>query len=225
VAEVKGVRSRRRLLQNTFPVAVVVAVGSLVAAAGAMGTDGFVGDVAFAAFDAVVDAEQAYGAKSFVVERGNAEGGAQFFVEFPQTFQVRGQRWKLDAFVGEQKFLIAGIPEAGELALEHDRGKNGHLKGAIRILTKFGAATVFFHADYAAGAAHRKAKGGQAFDSFRRKPIFDIPHGKTRVMNRTSGVKAELRESIEELPRIPSSAPGDGRRIKLKILLPEFTVL
>jgi hypothetical protein len=44
-------------------------------------------------------------------------------------------------------------------------------------------------------------------------------------MNRTSGVKAELRESIEELPRIPSSAPGDGRRIKLKILLPEFTVL
>jgi hypothetical protein len=196
VGRVKAVRRRRRPLQNRFPVAAVVAVGYLVAAAGTVGAYGFVWNVAVAALDAVVYAEQAHGAKSFVVERGNAEGGAQLFVEFAQTFEVRGQRWKLDAFVGEQKFLIAGIPEAGELTLAHDGGKDGHLIGAIRTLAKFGAATVFFHADYPAGAAHRKAQGGQAFDSFRRKLIFDIPHGKSRVMNRTSGVKAELWQSI-----------------------------
>jgi hypothetical protein len=153
-----------------------VRVGYLVAAAGAVGAYGFVWDVAVAAFDAVVDAEQAYGAKGFVVERGNAEGGAQFFVEFPQTFQVRGQRWKFDALVGQQKFLIACIPEAGELTLEHDRGKDGHLVGAICTLAKFGAAAVFFHADNSAGAAHGKAQGGEAFDRLGRKLIFDIPH-------------------------------------------------
>jgi hypothetical protein len=191
-----------QLLQNRFPVAVLVAVGHLVAAAGAVGAYGFVRDVAVTAFDAVVDAEQAYRAKSFVIERGNAERGAQLFVEFPQTFQVRGQRRKFDAVVGEQKFLVTGIPDAGELALEHDRGKNSHLIGAIRTLAEFRAATVFFHADYAAGAAHGKAKGGQAFDRFRGKLIFDIPHAEPRVMNRTSGVKAELRKSIAGLSRM-----------------------
>jgi len=129
----------------------------LVVAAGAVRAYGFVWDVTVSAFDAVVDAEQAYGAKSLVVERGNAEGGAQLFVELPQTFKVRSQRWKLDAFVGEQKFLIAGVPEAGELTFEHDRRKNGHLVRAVRTLAKFGAATVFFNADYAAGATDSKA--------------------------------------------------------------------
>lgn len=148
----------------------------LVAAAGAVRAYGFVWHVTVSAFDAVVDAEQAYGAKSFVVERGNAECGPQLFVELSQTFQVRGQRWKFDAFVGEQKFLIAGIPEARELAFEHDCGKDGHLIGAICTLAKLGAAAVFFNAYYAAGAAHSKAEGGEAFDRFGRKLVFDIPH-------------------------------------------------
>jgi hypothetical protein len=148
----------------------------LVAAAGAVRAYGFVRDVTVAAFDAIVDAEQAYGAKSFVVERWNAECGAQLFVELPQTFKVRSQRGKLDSFVGEQKFLIAGVPEAGELAFEHDGGEDSHLEGAVSSLSEFGATAIFFHADYTAGTANGKAEGGEAFDGLRRKLIFDIPH-------------------------------------------------
>ena len=129
-------------------------------AAGAVRADGFVRDVAGAAFDAIVDADLADGAEGFVVKSWNAESGAQLFVESAQAFEMRGEGGEFYAVVGEEKFLVAGVPQAGELPFQHDGGENGHLKGAIGTLTKFGAAAVFFNADHAASAADGKTEGG-----------------------------------------------------------------
>jgi hypothetical protein len=54
--------------------------------------DGFVGDVADAAFDAVVDADLADRAESLVVKSGDAERGKQFFVELAKIFEMRCER-------------------------------------------------------------------------------------------------------------------------------------
>ena len=129
-------------------------------AAGAVGADGFVWDVASAAFDAVVDADLADGAEGFVVESWNAESGAQLFIESAQTFEMRGESGQFYAVVGEEKLLVTGVPQASELTFQHDGGEDGHLKAAIGALAKFGAATVFFHANDAAGAADGKTEGG-----------------------------------------------------------------
>src|ERR1035438_1713200 len=145
-------------------------------AAGAVGADGFVWDVAVAAFDAIIHADLTYGTEGFVVKRGNAECGAQFFIEFAQAFKVRSERGKFEAIVGEQKFLVAGIPEARELAFEHDGRKNGHLVFAAGFLAEFGATAIFFNAHDAARAAYGKTKCGETFNSFGQEAILDTPH-------------------------------------------------
>jgi len=145
-------------------------------AAGAVRADGFVWHIASAAFDAVVDADLADGAQRLVVKRGNAESSAQLFVESAQAFEMGGEGGKLYAVVGEQKFLVAGIPEAGELAFYHYGGEDGHLKAAVGALAKFGTATVFFHADHAASAADGKTQGSQALNGFGGEAIIDVPH-------------------------------------------------
>ena len=154
-----------------------VGAGELVAVGWGVGADGGVGDVAFAAFDAVVDADLADGAEGFVVEGGDAEGGAEFFVELPEIVKVRGEGGEFLAVVGEQEFLVAGVPELGELAVEHDGGQYGHLKAGVGFLAEFGAAAVFFNANNAAGGADAEAQGGEAFDGFLVKAFVNIPHG------------------------------------------------
>lgn len=154
-----------------------------------MGADGFVGDVADAAFDAVVDANLAYGAESFVVESGNAERGKQFFVELPQIFEVRGQGRKLQAIIGEQEFLVACIPKASEAALKHDRRDDSHLVQVVRAFAKFRAAAVFFDADNAARAANGKAERRKIFHLLWCELLFDIPHDALSVVNGGSSVK------------------------------------
>ena len=52
----------------------------------------------------------AHGAESLIVKRRHAERGAQLFVELAQAFEVRGERRELDAIIGEQKFLVTGVP-------------------------------------------------------------------------------------------------------------------
>jgi len=146
-----------------------------------MGTDSGVRDVAFAAFDAVVDTDLADRAKGFVIEGGNAKGGAQFLVELAQILQVRRQRRQLLAIIGEQELLIAGVPELGELALVHDGGQYGHVKAAARLLAEFGAATILFDANDAASGAHAETESRQAFDSSLFKVFVNIPHGEDRV--------------------------------------------
>jgi len=152
-----------------------------VAGADGVDADGLVGDVAATAFDAIVDADLADGAESFVVERWYAEGGPQFFVKLAQIFQVSCQSGDFCSIIGQQKFLVAGVPQARELTLEHDGGQDCELELAVRGLPEFRAAAVFFHADDPAGAADGEPEGGQTFNCFRREMLFDIPHRGFRV--------------------------------------------
>src|SRR6266850_7982050 len=142
----------------------------------AVGADGFVRHIALAALDAVVDADLAHGTERLVVKRGDAQRGAELFVEFAKILQVRGQRGELQPFVGEEKLLIAGVPQARKLAVQHDGGSDGHLIEAVGSLAEFGPAAVFFHADYAARAADLETQRRQAFDGLRGEALFDIPH-------------------------------------------------
>ena len=66
---------------------------------------------------------------------------------------MRGQSGELQPFVGEEKLLIAGVPQACELAVQHDGGNDGHLIEAVGSLAEFGAAAVFFDTDHAARTA------------------------------------------------------------------------
>jgi hypothetical protein len=145
--------------------------------AGAVGADGFVGDVAGAAFDAIVDGDLADGAEGFVVKGGHAEGCAQLFVELAQVGEMRGEGGDFQAVVGQQKFLVAGVPQARELALKHDRGHDRHLVTVIGSFAKLRAAAVFFDAHYAARAADAKAQGRETLDGLLRKMLVDVPHG------------------------------------------------
>jgi hypothetical protein len=154
-----------------------------------MSADGFVGNVASAAFDAIVDGDLADGAERFVVKGRNTKSGAQFFIELAEILQVRGQSGQLDAIVGEQEFLVAGVPQACELSLDHDRGQDGELITRVSALAKFGAAAVFFDADDAARTTDGKTKSGQTFDGLRVKTLFDIPHGALRLKKAAASVK------------------------------------
>jgi hypothetical protein len=160
-----------------------------VAGAGLVRADGFVGDVADAAFDAVVDANLADRTESFVVESGDAERGKQFFVELAQTFEMRCERGQLEAFVRQKKLLVAGIPKASEAALEHDRRDDGHLVHVVRAFAKFRATAVLFDAHNAAGAADGKAERRKIFHLLRCELLFDIPHGALSLVNGVSSVK------------------------------------
>src|SRR5260370_13868703 len=156
---------------------------------GTVRADGFVGDVAGAAFDAIVAGELADRAESFVVEGRNAEGGAQFFIELAQISEVRGQRRDFQAVVGEQEFLVAGVPKTRELALEHDGGHDRHLVVAVGFLAKLRATAVFFDAHNAAGAADAKAQRGQTLDGFLRKTFVDAPPGYSEARKASTSVK------------------------------------
>ena len=160
-----------------------------MAAAWLVGADGFVGHVAYAAFDAVVDADLADRAEGFVVKSGDAERGKKFFVELAQIFEVRSERGQLEAFVGQQKFLVAGIPKASEAAFEHDRRDDRHLVHVVRAFAKFRAAAVLFDADNSAGAADGKAERCKFFHLLRCELLFDIPHSALSVVNGRSSVK------------------------------------
>jgi hypothetical protein len=161
----------------------------LVAGTGTMSADGFVGNVARAALHAIVDRDLADGTERFIVKGRNTKGGAQFFVELAEILQVPGEGRQLDAIVGEQKFLVAGVPQARELALDHDGGQDGELVAGVSALAKFGAAAVFFDADNAARTADGKTKSSQTFDGLRSKTLFDIPHGALRLKKAAASVK------------------------------------
>src|SRR5467141_2520474 len=99
----------------------------LVAANDLACADGFVRHVALAALNAVVDADLADGTERFVVKGWNTQRRAQFFVELPQVLEMRRERRQFLSVVGEQKLLVAGVPQPREPALQHDGGNNGHL--------------------------------------------------------------------------------------------------
>jgi hypothetical protein len=138
--------------------------------------DGFVRDIACAAFDAVVDGDERGRAEGFVVVRGDAEGGSQFFVELAHVDELLGVRGKFSAVVGEQEFLVAGVPEAHELAVQQDGGENRHGVVFVGGAAKFGAAAVLFDAHHSARAADHEASGRQTVHQLGRELVFHIPH-------------------------------------------------
>ncbi len=131
-----------------------------------MCADGFVRHRAFAALDAVVHADLADGSERLVVKGRNAQRRAQFFVELPQVLQMRRERRQFQPFVSEQKLLVAGVPQPGELALQHDGGTNGHLVEVVGAFAKLRAAAIFFDAHHSARAAHGKALRRKTLDCF-----------------------------------------------------------
>ena len=138
----------------------------LVARSRAMRADGVVWNVASPAFDAVVHGNLAHRPESFVIKSWHVKGGAQLFVKLAKILQVHSQSRQFYSIIGEQKFLVPGIPQARELSLNHNGWQNRELEFAIGALAKLRAATVFFHAHHAARAAYRKAKSSHAFNSF-----------------------------------------------------------
>jgi hypothetical protein len=154
-----------------------------------MSADGFVRNIARAALYAIVDGNLAYGTERFVVKGWNTKGGAQFFIELAEILQMRGKSGQLDAIIGKQEFLVAGVPQARELSFDHDRGQYGELITRVSALAKLGATAIFFDADDTACAANGKTKSGQTFNGFRVKTLFDIPHGALRLKKAAASVK------------------------------------
>lgn len=162
----------------------------------------FVRHVADAAFDAVVDADLAHGAECFVVKSGDTQRGSQFFVKLSQIFEMSRKRGQLHAIVGQEKFLVAGVPKTGEPPLQHDRGHDRHLVEVVRAFAELRAATVLFHAHDASRAADGKTEGRQAFDLLPCKSLFDIPHGALSLVNAESSVKrADFPDADADLKR------------------------
>src|SRR5260370_18556818 len=119
--------------------------------------------VAGTPFYAVVGGNHAGRAKSFVVLRRNVDGRAQLFIEAAKVGELLRLRREFAAVVGEQKLLIAGVPEARELPGEEDRRRNGHLVGAARDAAEFHGAAVLVYSGDSPGASPRRspARGGQ----------------------------------------------------------------
>src|SRR5258708_13996456 len=161
----------------------------LVARSRAMRADGFVWNVASPAFDAVVHGNLADRPKSFVIKRWYVKGGAQLFVKLAKILQVHSQSRQFYSIIGEQKFLVAGVPQTRELPLNHNGRQNRELEFPIGALAKFRAAAVFFHTHHAARTAHRKSKRSHAFNGFRVESLFNIPHGPTRLKKEGRSVK------------------------------------
>jgi len=124
--------------------------------------DGLVGDISGTAFDAIVDGHQRSGAEGLVVVGGDAERGSQLFVKFAHVDELLGVRGKFSAIVGEQKFLVAGVPQADELAVEQDGWENRHRVVFVGSAPEFRAAAVLFDAHHAARAADNEADAGQS---------------------------------------------------------------
>ena len=129
----------------------------LVSAASSVRTNGLVWNIALAALYAVVNAQLAHGSQRFVIKSRDTERRAQFFIELAKILQMKGQCRYFQALVREQKFLVSGVPQPGELPFEHNGGQNRQLVAAVRGLAKFGAASIFFHAHNAARASDREA--------------------------------------------------------------------
>ena len=139
-------------------------------------TDALIGHIALPAFYAVVLTDLAGGADGFVVIGGHAESGAQLFVEFAQFNELVFVSWNFFLVMGKQEFLIAGVPQGGELTLQHNAGNLRHLKTVPGCLAKLRAAIVFLDADDAAGAADEKSLGGERFHLGLVEQFVDVPH-------------------------------------------------
>ena len=143
--------------------------------------DAFVRHGARTSQDPVVRGDLARRAQRLVVIGGHANCVAQLFVELAQIPEVAGQGGNLSPVVGDQKFLVAGIPQARELALEHDGRQDGHLIAPARCAPELRAAAIFLYAHDAARAADPKALRGQGVEGDLLEAILYVPHGAIRI--------------------------------------------
>src|SRR6516225_11700049 len=170
---------------------------------------GFVGHIAFASPDTIINAQLTDRTEGLVVECWHAERGAQLFVELTQIQELLGPGRHLDAFIAQEKFLVAGIPQACELPVEHDARQNRHLKAAVGILPEFCARAVLFYANHPARAADGKAQRRQGVHGLLLKTFVDIPHSAPRVRFAGSSVKCRpgLGAGAARPGGFPQSAP------------------
>src|ERR1700693_6103849 len=92
--------------------AAVLLRGGSVARRGTVGANGLIGHIAGPPLHAVVDRDLADRAECFVVKGWNPKRGAKLFVKSTEILQVRSQRRKLEAIIGQQEFLVTRIPQA-----------------------------------------------------------------------------------------------------------------
>src|ERR1700683_4839130 len=153
----------------------------------------FVGHVALSAFYAVVRCYAAGRAERLIVIGWHAECGTQLFVELAQIHKLRGLRGVFASIIEEQKFLIAGVPQTGELAVQQDRRQNRHLVAAVGCPPKLRAAAVFFHTHDATCAANHEAYGVQALQNERlRWRSRSGPWPDRAIPDENEGVSAKL---------------------------------
>src|ERR1700692_1773745 len=96
---------------------------------------------------------------------------SQFFVELAHVDELLGVRGNFSAVVGEQKFLVACVPEADELALQPGGVENRHRVVIGGGAAKFGAAAVLFDAHHSTRAAYDESRGRQGIHQLGRKPV------------------------------------------------------
>jgi hypothetical protein len=99
--------------------------------------------------------------------------------------------------VRDEEFLVAGVPEQRELAVQHDCGQFGHLIDAVAGAAEFGAAAVFFYAGYAAGVADGEAGGRELCEIFFGEDFFDVPHNYRIGMSRARSKGGSVRDTLD----------------------------
>ena len=170
--------------------------------------NGFVGIIADAASQPIVDGIMRNGAEGLIVISGHIECVAQLFVEFAKVSEFADERGKLLALASDEKFLVAGVPELRELAIFHDGGKFGHLIAAIRRFAEFGAAVVFFDARDSAGATHGECGLREVgFNFLGAELCIDVPHGNKQLKES----RAERQEHVHRMKLQMASAASAMR--------------
>ncbi len=115
-------------------------------AIGGLDADAAIRDVADASGDTIVRRDLAGGAERFVVVGGHAESSAKLFVEIAHADQLVGVGGELAVVVGDEELLVAGVPEARELAVEEDGRENRELVITVGRLAEFGGTAILLDA-------------------------------------------------------------------------------
>jgi hypothetical protein len=178
-------------------------------AGGFVRSHGLIRHVAAPALDAIVYAQRTHRSQRFVVKGRHAQSRAQFFVKLPQIGELLRLRWQLDSIIGEQEFLVARVPQPGELTLGHDAGKNSHLEAGVGVLPELRAASILLDAHYSPRASDGKSQRRQAVHLLLHKSLVDIPHSLFSLNNLPVRVKLDALQVVDQFPICRYSGVGN----------------
>src|SRR5258708_30342460 len=143
---------------------------------------------------AVVGGNYTGRAECLVVIRWHTDSREQLFIEAAKVGELLRLRRELAAVVGEQKLLIAGVPEARELPGEEDRRRNGHLVGAARDAAEFHGAAVLLYSGDSPCASHGESRAREGHrHPPRRKVAGYVPHSSPNVRGRPASCTGRAR--------------------------------